>query len=533
MHLTRLLSGAAVAASLLMISAGVVRAGAQAPRTIPRMLAGRPNLEGIWQARNRASYDLQDHVARYMMPPGRSVVEGGEIPYQPWAAEKKRENFATRATADPLGNCYMPGVPRIMYMEWPFQIVQTRDHVGMIFEWTQIYRLIYTNGSPHDDRAQPWMGDSRGRWEGDTLVVDVTNHNDKTWFDMAGNFHSDALHLVERYTMMDADTIQYEATIEDPKVFTRPWKIGMPLHRQRGVDRILEYHCQAEKEEANGDFEREPRTWYPGPNAPAPALAFGPPVQRPQPWKAPDSVRRTAEGTPDLNGFFEADGGGANYGLDAHAASAGGLTPPGRGVISDPPDGRLPFQPWAREERENRNTPIRGYDDPTAHCFPAGVPRSMYVPVPFHIVQSSETVITLHERTSWRVIALNRTRHLPDTMRLWQGDSLGHWDGDALVVETTNPNGKTWGSEVGDVFSNAAHVVERFKPVDADTIRYEATITDPLVYTRPFTISIPLHRLRSDLLEAACHEEEHDLPVLKRIRDQERAKAAGARGTEK
>ena len=107
------------------------------------------------------------------------------------------------------------------------------------------------------------MGDSRGRWEGDTLVVDVTDHNDRTWFDMAGNFHSEALRLVERYTMLDADTIQYEVTIEDPKVFTRPWKISMPLYRQKNMDRILEYQCQAEAEEANGAFERDPRTWYP------------------------------------------------------------------------------------------------------------------------------------------------------------------------------------------------------------------------------------------------------------------------------
>jgi hypothetical protein len=113
-------------------------------------------------------------------------------------------------------------------------------------------------------------------------------------------------------------------------------------------------------------------------------------------------------------------------------------------------------------------------------------------------------------------------------MRLWQGDSLGHWDGDALVVETTNFNGKTWGNEVGDVFSHAEHVVERFKPVDANTIEYEATITDPIVYTRPFTIAMPLKRLKGELMEAACHEEEHDLPVLKRIRDMERAKQANA-----
>jgi len=515
---------AALAAALIII--GAASAGAQTRTAIPRLADGRPNLQGIWQVRNRASIDLEDHVSRYLMPAGRSVVEGTEIPYQPWAAQKKRENFANRETADPLGKCNMPGVPRAMYMEWPFQIVQSREHIAVLFEWTQLYRLIYTNGTPHDDRVQPWMGDSRGRWEGDTLVVDVANHTEQTWFDMAGNFHSDALRVVERYTLRDADTIQYEATIEDPKVFTRPWKITMPIYRHRGAERILEYHCQAEKEEANGDFEREPRTWYPGPNAPAPQLAFGPPAQRPQPSTAPASVRRLPDGKPDLNGLFEPDAGGANYGLETHPPSAGNLTPPGRGVVVDPPDGKLPYQPWAREEREYRDTPIRGYDDPTAHCFPAGVPRSMYVPVPYQIVQSRENIATLHERMSWRLIALDRTRHLPDTMRLWQGDSIGRWDGDTLVVETTNFNGKTWGNEVGDVFSHAEHVVERFTPVDGDTIQYQATITDPLVYTRPFTIAMPLKRIKGDLIEAACHEEDHDLPVLKRIRDAERAKNA-------
>jgi hypothetical protein len=259
---------AALVASLLVTRSFVERLGAQtqpppSASAIPRTADGRPNLQGIWQVRNRASYDLQDHHARHGMPAGRSVVDGGDIPYQDWAAKKKEENFANRATADPLASCYMPGVPRIMYMEFPFQIFQTRDHVAMTFEWSQVFRLIYTNGRPAPEGLDFWMGDSRGRWEGDSLVVDVRSHNDKTWFDMAGNFHSEALQLVERYTMTDPDTIRYEVTIEDPKVFTRPWRISMPLHRHKDMDRVLEYQCQAELEEANGAFERDPRTWYP------------------------------------------------------------------------------------------------------------------------------------------------------------------------------------------------------------------------------------------------------------------------------
>lgn len=236
-----------------------------APGAIPRLADGHPNLQGIWQVRNRAAYGLEDHVARHGMPAGRSVVEGGVIPYQPWAAKKQQENFARRATADPLAHCYMPGVPRIMYMEFPFQIYQTRDLIAMTFEWSQVYRMIYTDGSRGPEGLQFWMGDSRGHWEGDTLVVDVTDQNDRTWFDMAGNFHSDALKVVERYTLRDADTLEYEATMDDPKTFTRPWRIRMPLYRHKDMDRVLEYQCQAEAEEASGAFERDPRTWYPKP----------------------------------------------------------------------------------------------------------------------------------------------------------------------------------------------------------------------------------------------------------------------------
>ena len=221
---------------------------------IPRTADGKPNLQGIWQARNQAANDVQ------------SVVAGGPIPYQPSAAAKKQQNRAKQKTADPLEKCYMPGVPRIMYLNYPFQIFQTRDHVAITFEWSQVYRLIYTNGKPGPKGIDFWMGDSRGHWEGDTLVVDVTDHNDQTWFDKAGNYHSDALHVTERYTLLNADTLQYEATIEDPKVFTKPWKISMPLSRRKDMTRILEFQCQAEAEEAKGLFERDPRTWYPGQN---------------------------------------------------------------------------------------------------------------------------------------------------------------------------------------------------------------------------------------------------------------------------
>src|SRR5262245_40542896 len=193
-------------AMALLLSAVVVAALSAQGRAgaIPRVADGRPDMQGIWQARSRAAYGLEDHPARFGMPAGRSVIDTITIPYQPWAAMKQRENFEHRTTADPLAECFLPGVPRIMYMEHPFQIFQMRDVVAMTFEWQQVFRLIYTNGTTASTPLQFWMGDSRGRWDGDTFVVDVTNHNDRTWFDMSGNFHSDALHVVERYAMLDA-----------------------------------------------------------------------------------------------------------------------------------------------------------------------------------------------------------------------------------------------------------------------------------------------------------------------------------------
>ncbi len=486
---------------------------------VPRTSDGKPNLEGIWQASSTAAADLQDHAAAFNMLAGRSVVLGGEIPYQKSALAKKAENFKNRQKADPLGQCYLPGVPRIMYMDYPFQIFQTPQAVAITFEWSMVYRLIYTDGSQHPADIETWMGDSRGRWDGDTLVVDVGKHNDKTWFDMAGDFHSNALHVVERYRMTDSDTIQYEATMEDANVFTKPWTISIALHRRTDRDKLLEYVCQSEAEEVSGAFTREERTWYPGNGtAPPPMTASEPPRTPATAAKVVANIRRTSNDKPDLQGFYESVTGAANQGLEKRGGN--GLVPAGKGIVVDPPDGILPMLPWAVQERADRNKTERGYDDPTAHCFPPGVPRSMYVPAAFHIIQKPDYIVFLHERMSWRIVPLAKgSAHLPDSIRLWQGDSVGRWEGDTLVVDTTNLNGKTWLNEGGEVVSYAEHVVERFTPTGPDNVNYEATITDPVVYTRPWTIAFPLKRGKAEMFEVACHEEDRDLPRLKALKD--------------
>lgn len=487
-----------------------------AAASVPRTANGRPNLQGIWQAEGNAAADLQAYLASQ----GSS---DSELPYLPAALEQKLANFTNRDTTDPLNNCFFPGVPRLMYMERPYHIFQTDDHVAITFEWTQVFRLIYTGGQPTQyEGIESWMGNSRGRWEGDELIVDINDLNDKTWFDATGNYHSNALHITEHYRMQDADTIEYSVTIEDPNVYSRPWTVTVSLKRRADLARVMEFQCQAEAEELSGDFERDERTWYGATahedNVPFDATAG---IELPVPVVGAD-VPRLADGKPNMTGYYLTDAGGANYGLEKRTDSPF-LTPRTTGVIVDPVDGSLPYQPWAEAERTAREMAHRGYDDPTAHCFVAGVPRSNYVPSPFYILQPPGYVVILHERMSYRVIPLDGRSHLPEDVRLWMGDSVGHWDGDTLVIETTNFNGKTWLNEVGDVVTHAQTVVENYTMLSASQIEYRATITDPLAYTRPWTIDLNMNRADDELLEVACHEDNGDLFHLKDVRDAYRA----------
>ncbi len=197
--------------------------------------AGR-DLRGIWMAENNADASLER--AHVIVDPS-----DGKIPYRPEAAARQKDNFANRATADPEKKCFQPGVPRAAYLRSPFQIFQNDRAVYLVYQDVHAYRIIYLNGSPHNDGLGYAMGDSRGHWDGDTLVADATSFSDSTWLDAAGNYHSDELHVIERYTRTNPDTLLYEATIEDPKVFTRPWKIRMPLRLQKGIQ-IVEDECE-------------------------------------------------------------------------------------------------------------------------------------------------------------------------------------------------------------------------------------------------------------------------------------------------
>jgi hypothetical protein len=233
-----ILAGAIVSLSLLRV--------ADQPVSTPRTQDGRPNLNGIWQVLSTAAWDIQDHHAQLGVRAGQGVVDGNDIPYQPWAQAKRQENFKNRLMADLVeARGFLPGVPRVMYMPFPLQIVQTPRYITILSEYSRALRIIYTDGSKHPEGPiEFWMGDSRGYWEGDTLVVDAVHFNDQTWFDKAGNFHSEALHLVERFTLVGPDHFNYEVIVEDPKVFTRPWTMRMPFYRRKEPNvRILEYEA--------------------------------------------------------------------------------------------------------------------------------------------------------------------------------------------------------------------------------------------------------------------------------------------------
>ena len=233
--------------TVVAVTAALCCSATTAAAQIPRARDGKPDLSGFWQVLHTSAWlDIQDHSAEKDVPAAQGIVEGNEIPYLPAALEKKKQNHATRQSADPALKCYLPGVPRITYMPFPFQIFQTSQKIGILYEYVHAVREVYLNSEHLEGPIEWWMGDSRGKWDGDTLVVDVVHFNDQTWFDRAGNHHSELLHVVERYSFIDRDHLNYEVTIEDPKVFSRPWKMNLILYRHREPRfQLLEYECHA------------------------------------------------------------------------------------------------------------------------------------------------------------------------------------------------------------------------------------------------------------------------------------------------
>ena len=230
-----------------------VQAGAQNYRA-PRTADGQPDLNGIWQAVGSANYDIEGHAATFSpsletgalgaMPAGLGVVQGGELPYKQSALAQRQANRENQLLYDPAVRCYMPGIPRANYMPFPFQIVQTADYILFAYEFASASRIVYMSRPDFEAPADAWMGHSRGRWNGETLVIDVTDQVPQTWFDRSGNYHSNGIRVEERFTAMSENHLIYEATITDPDVYERPFTIKLPLYRRVDENmQLLEFKC--------------------------------------------------------------------------------------------------------------------------------------------------------------------------------------------------------------------------------------------------------------------------------------------------
>ena len=245
----------------------IVAGQAHAQTAVPRAADGRPDLSGMWQALTTANWNVEIHDAMPgppelgaigSVPPGSGIVEGGEIPYLPEARARQQENFANRWQEDPELKCYLPGVPRANYLPQPLQIFQSPQDILFAYQFAGAARVINMSRQV-EDALDSWMGVSNGRWEDDTLVVDVTGFNGQTWLDRAGNHHGFRLRVEERYTLIDANTIQYQATLEDPDTYTRPWSMRFNLHRVRDAGAsLMEFRCVEFTEELlYGEYRKQ------------------------------------------------------------------------------------------------------------------------------------------------------------------------------------------------------------------------------------------------------------------------------------
>ncbi len=261
----------------------VLAASASAAGEPPRTADGKPDLSGVWQVLNRANYNLEPHGPQAAMamregpvtpvparqvvalgavgavPAGLGVVAGGKIPYQGWALKQREENRANWLVRDPEIKCYLPGIPRATYMPFPFQIFHNKNALVFSYEYAGAVRNVALN-DPGPAPIDSWMGQSWAEWDGDTLVIHTHGSNGRTWLDRAGNFHSEQLKVTERFTLINEHNLSYEATLEDDKVYTRPWTMRMNLYKRVAPeDRILQFNCVEFVEELMyGHLRKEP-----------------------------------------------------------------------------------------------------------------------------------------------------------------------------------------------------------------------------------------------------------------------------------
>jgi hypothetical protein len=506
----------------------------------------------------------------------------GRVPLKP-EAEQKRDVNLTNAdsfeTMSPWDRCITRGPGGMFPAGYnnAYQILQTPGYVVIVYEMIHEARIIPLDGRPHVNQGvRQWTGDSRGRWEGRTLVVETTNFNGKGWIAtnaasgrIRGVPHSEALHLVERFTRVDADTISYDITIEDPRVYTRSWKVSIPLSRDENYQ-MFEYACH----EGNRAIENTLSAARAEEKAAAEAAK-----KETAAWSLP----RTPDGQPDLQGIWDyrtltplerprefagkeffTDEEAAEYEQRANLRDDG--RPPGdprtepsvhpvfwldygkkvvgtkrTSLIVDPPDGRMPAltaegqqRAAARRAASKAHGPADSPEDRSLweRCITRGLPEGM-LPAGYNnnveFIQTPGQVVILTEMIhDARIVPLDGRSHLPTDVRQWMGDSRGRWDGTTLVVDTTNFSDKANFRGSGA----SLHLVERFTRVDANTIDYQFTVDDPATWTRPWTVAFPLVKSEGPIYEYACHEGNYALAnILSTARAEE--KVAGTAAKEK
>jgi hypothetical protein len=257
-----------LAFALLLVVLGCTRQGTDTV-DVPRLANGQPNLSGVWQAVTTANWNVLTHGASagppeygalLATPPGYGIVDGNEIPYLPAAAGQQRQNYDNRFKDDPELKCFLPGVPRANYMPYPLQIFHSDDSLLIAYQFAGAARIVNL-GPPKPSAIDSWMGVSNGRWDGDTLVVEVSGFNGMAWLDRAGNHSGPRLTVIERYTLVGPDAIDYSATLEDPDTFSRAWTMRFRLTRNPNPEQhLMEFKCVPFTEQLlYGEFYKQPR----------------------------------------------------------------------------------------------------------------------------------------------------------------------------------------------------------------------------------------------------------------------------------
>jgi len=402
---------------------------------LPRLSDGHPDLSGVWNG----------------------FGGGGAAPEMlPWAAKIVADNRATDGAADFEARCLPGGPPRAA--PYHTSLFSTPKLVLILFEGnTHMYRQLFVDGSTHPKDLKPtFYGDSRAHWDGDTLVVDTVSFFEKSWFDFAGTPHTKDMHLTETFHRSDFGNMDMQVTIEDPGVFTKPYVMNRTTTLETDFE-MTEYVCN----ENNQDPAHLDAT-------------LGTSKATSKPKGVPPVVARKAP-TPPTGPTPHTDG----------VVDLSGVWVPTNINLPSDPSYQAAYKKIYDERKANKQK-----DDPEPFCLPDGAVRLN--PLPYKIVQSPKMVALLWEGNthSYRRFFLDGRKHnLEIEPESYTGQSIGKWEGDALVVDTVGFNDKTWLDPTGKPHSKDMHLTERYRRPDLGHLNVDVTIEDPEALTKPYTFT--------------------------------------------